>query len=245
MTLKNYLLLAVTLSIVLICSCNESTFDNDPVDFGYEYFPLELGNEWIYQVDSTVITSGGSTRYESTSFVKETITEAKENAEKKYILTRSSRKLETSPWKITDVYTVERDEDRAYRVEDNRRFIKLVFPVRDGKSWDGNVFFNDDVEVDALGEPLKIYFEWDYDMSELTEAVTIGDQTYTDVVQVDQKDSEDALLLARSYEQYAEGSGLIFKHQTYLTTSFRDSTIAWLDQADKGFVIEHRLLSFN
>ena len=230
--------------LTFISACSESTFEEETEAEGYEYYPIALGSEWIYQVDSVVYQSGGAEILTSTSFVKEEITALFEEGDQSYVLTRSSRKSEDSPWLVSDVYTIERDEDRAYRTENNRRFIKLTFPIRDGKTWDGNIYFDAFETVDVFGNQFPVYEGWEYEMSVEEQPVDVAGQSYSDVITVNHVDRDDKLSWSKSYEQYAKDIGLIYRAHLYLDTNQLQSTEPWEDKAEAGFTLEQRLISF-
>lgn len=238
------LLLLIGGSIFCISSCSESTFEENNEEQGYEYFPIALGNEWIYQVDSVVYQSGGAEINMSTSFVKEEITDIFDEAENSYVLTRSSRRSENSTWLVSDVYIVERDGTRAYRTENNRRFIKLTFPIRDGKSWDGNIFFDSDADIDVFGNQFPVYEDWEYEITVEANPLEILGQTYADVITVHHIDSDDQLQWSKSFEQYSKGLGLIYREHLFLDTNQLLSTEPWEEKAEAGFSIVQRLISF-
>jgi len=82
--MKNQLLL-LCLAIFCALSCGENeTEELDQSVFGYEYLSLDVGHEWIYNVDSVLIGQGGLDNIESTSQVRERITEliSEENGKK-------------------------------------------------------------------------------------------------------------------------------------------------------------------
>lgn len=229
------------MTVVMLASCSESTFEEGNNDRGYDYQPLALGSEWVYQIDSTMYADEGATVYESSGFLKEALTATID--EDHYVLTQSYRKDSDAPWVITDVHSVQLTSDQFYRTEFNRRFAKLVFPVRDGRSWDGNASFDDRVEVDVFGSLLRIYEGWDYDMTAVDGAVTVLDKTYDDVIEVLHIDREDNITRSYSKEQYARGVGMISSSHTYLETQRTQSTAPWTEKADKGLIIEKRLVS--
>jgi len=226
----------------IITSCSESTFEEGATEPGYDYYPLAIGNEWIYEVDSTIYSDLGVTVFESSSFRKEEITDT--IATDHYVLTQSSRKSADSPWRVTAVHSIRLTDEQLYRTEFNRRFAKLVFPVRDGRSWDGNASFDDRVVVDVLGNQLRLYEGWMYEMSIVPEAVTVLDNSYSDVIHIQQIDREDAIVYSKSSERYAKGVGLISSSQTYLTAPSVVSPDPWPDKVEQGLIIETRLVSY-
>ncbi len=129
--------------LFLISSCGDNVIEEpDESIYGYEFFPLEVGHTWEYQVDSVVIFQGGSSNIFSTSFIQEEVTEllSEEGDEKTYKIVRRYRPDQDSEWILQDVWQVAKSDSRATKTEENLRFIKLVFPATKDKKWDGNVF---------------------------------------------------------------------------------------------------------
>ena len=67
-------LLFLGLSASFFFAC-ESEVEEVDIDFGYDYFPLEVGRSWYYQVDSVIYdpSLGGTDVDSSRTFVRETI----------------------------------------------------------------------------------------------------------------------------------------------------------------------------
>ena len=53
---------------------------------------------------------------------------------------RYYRPAANMPWILGDVWTQKRTTNTAERVEENVRFIKMEFPVKDGGTWQGNAY---------------------------------------------------------------------------------------------------------
>lgn len=122
-------------------SCGENIIEELDVDnLGYQFYPLSVGNEWVYQVDSSRVQ--GNNIIHTSSLFKEIIKAliSQDSNSKVYSVQRSFRKSIQDSWRITDVWTVEIDAGRIIRNEENQKFIKLVFPNKKSISWNGNVF---------------------------------------------------------------------------------------------------------
>jgi len=101
--------LVVLLLVMIFSSCSESTFEQNGEEQGYDYYPIVIGNEWIYEVDSTIYLQDGADVLKSISQVKEEITELLDPDGEKYIITKSVRKSDTDPWVVNDKFLVEND----------------------------------------------------------------------------------------------------------------------------------------
>ncbi|MCX6271934.1 MAG: hypothetical protein NTU44_12070 [Bacteroidetes bacterium] len=127
---------------LMLMACHKDKPDKG-IDMGYGFFPLKLG-QWIeYDVDSINI-DGVNT--DTTSWVvRETIdTSFLDNTgQQTFLIHRTWRHADSLEWPAYyKVWSATVNENQAEKVEDNIRYIKLVFPVEDGKTWNGNSLNN-------------------------------------------------------------------------------------------------------
>ena len=232
--------------IISIFSCGENEIEApDESVFGYEYFPLELGYEWIYSVDSVLINQKGTNNVVSSSFLKEELIEVLSDSEqeKEYKLQRSYKKDSLSQWKIKNIWTIQRDGGRAIRSEGNISFVKLVFPAVDGTKWDGNVFFDDEKEFPVAAENLTVYKDWEYKINNIG-AKTIGGTLYPEVLDISHIDEVTFISKRFSTESYAKGIGLVERKMEIFDTQNGNESLPWIERAEKGFQLTQTLVSF-
>ncbi len=193
-------------SYLLICSIVSCRKDDvTAVDFGYNYFPNDIGKFVTYNVDS----------FYHNSFTKHIDTfkfQLKEKIQSIYPdnQNRPTIRLERYvknfnahipysllPWVLVNVRTENRTVTTAEKVEDNVRYIKLVFPAKKYKSWDGNI-------QNINGKLTYSYLFVDLSRS-------FGGIRLDSVLQVNQQD-ETNLVAKRYYiENYARNVGLVYK----------------------------------
>ncbi|MCB9267449.1 MAG: hypothetical protein H6558_20695 [Lewinellaceae bacterium] len=259
---RNLLLAAIAL---LLLTCNKSEVEDPGIDdFGYDYFPLEVGRSWEYEVDSIIYNPvvGGIARDSFRTYIRETIADTlpDNTGQVLYRVERYYRRSDSLPWKPENVFTLSRDEQRATRTEDNLRFTKLVFPVRMGKFWDGNAFFDDSRIVFVAGESIEMFSGWDYRILEAGAPEAVGALEFEDVVTVRNADNRylndlSALLNLRvATEKYARGIGLVYRELDILDTvcefccNFETGDtcrlLPWEEKAEKGFSLRQRLISY-
>ena len=238
------LLFTVLLVSIFSCSENEIEVPDDSI-FGYEYFPLGLGYEWIYAVDSVLISQAGTNNVISSSFIKEELIEVITDTDdkKEFKLQRSYKKDSISQWQITDIWIVQSDESLAIRKEENLSFVKLVFPAVDGTKWDGNIFFDDEKKFPVAAENITVYKDWEYQINEIA-SKTVGGTLYSDVLDVSHIDDVTFISKRFSTESYAKGIGLIERKMEIFDTQNGDTSLLWVDRAEKGFQLTQTLVSF-
>jgi hypothetical protein len=212
--------------IAAFAGCRKDA-DLAPADMGYGYFPANIGHWAVYQVDSTSWDDFNDTVYYYNYQIKEVIESAFVDNEGRNTLRieRYKRLTDTNSWIIKDVWFANLTSATAERVEENERFIKLIFPVTEGKVWNGNAF-------NTLGEE-------EYTYNDVNIPDTIGNFIFDSSLTVKQFDERNLILYRYSSEVYAKKVGLIYKkfvnvktHPTgtiYQGSDYSYTVIAWGD----------------
>lgn len=250
-----YLLLPALLFFV---ACEEEP-DNFSTELGYEYYPLEVGQTRVYQVDSIVydLATGGISADSSSSFIREIVTEVRENeqGDSVYTVERTYRDSVGNPWQPLKVFTetVERRQNRIVRTEDNLQFIQMVFPVRENRDWDGNVFFDEFLTVEVGGESVEMFKGWEYEYERTDLDTSFAGTNYAEVVHLIKADTDPFNLIEtrQADDYYAPGIGLIARDLEILDTQCEaccnfDNVLClelpWSQKAERGFVLRQRLV---
>ena len=232
-------------SVFLSCESKTKTLDDSL--FGYEYYPLEIGKYWVYQLDSTIIDDQGAKIIKSKNYIREEVTDSYLNEENETIfkIQRSISDSLYGTYRITDIWTAEMTETAAFRVEENLRFIKMVFPVNLDKSWVGNLFDNL-TQVDVAGEKIWVYKDWgEYRIDQYGVDRQINGKLYKDVVKVEQADHDFAIERRFSVEYYAANIGMIEREMVIFDTQCECPGQTWEQKADSGFTLRQTLLETN
>ena len=237
----------------LLSACSKEA-DDFTLDFGEDLYPLAVGSEYIYAVDSVIYDPlGAGERIDTvTGFSREVITEIIEGAadDTLYRLERSYRRTTDAPWQVTDVWTVRREPTRLIRTEENLDFIKLVFPLTERSDWDALAFFDENREVLVAGETIRPFIQWDAEVDSIVATYTEPRTgfSYADAVFVQIADSGDNLLEYRDgVEVYAPNVGLVYRELFVLDTQCLGADcddIPWEVKAEKGFIVRQSLLEF-
>jgi hypothetical protein len=186
----------------LLCCCSE-TIDPDPSLVGYNYFPLEIGFYRTYQVNEITISllePTDTSRYQRRALVADTFHTQNET---NYVLHLFSRKTDLDSWNLDSVWTARRTETHAVVVENNVPFLKLVFPVREDKTWDGNLF-------NALPED-------EYEITDIGGGFDTPAGRFEDLLTVFENDNPDTLIFQDIRKAiYAPNVGLIYQKSSIL-----------------------------
>jgi hypothetical protein len=215
-------LLALAALLVVSCKKTTETFVTEPLE---NYLPLEVGKYITYRLDSTVFINFGKIEETHKYQVKYEI-----NAQVTDNLGRPGYRVYryisdsagTQPWTPDQTLFITALDKQVEVTEDNLRFIKLHLPITDGFSWKGNKYFPDNPygdlysfsNDDAMGD-------WDFTYAGgIAPTETIEDQTYNDVLTVQEDDEsynvpviDPGSYAARSYsiEKYAKNIGLVYR----------------------------------
>lgn len=242
MNLKQIIFPAVILFSLIIIGCTENPEDPG-LDRRLDYFPMEE-DYWIeYQVDSTVYDAFSGTVYTNTFQVREYFESAfLDNDDRPSMrIERSYRADPTEEWVLRDIWYATRTEQVAERLEENVRFIKMVFPAVEGTEWNGNSY----IDFDAPNTDLDKYEDWNYTYTNLfgTYESNIAD-LFTDVTEITHIDSGTEIDYRYSKEIYAKNVGLVYKEYWDLATQNIQPTVAWEDKAEEGWIIRQKVIDY-
>jgi len=197
--IKTGLLILVVFAIFIFSSCkNDSTVE--PADLSHYYFPYEQGL-WIhYDVDSTVwddFTSDSAIyNYQIKEYVESYFIDDEGNDAMR--LERHFRDSDTIEWSISDIWFMNIKTTSAEKVEENVRFVKLIFPVKKNKSWDGNIY--------------NYLPEQNYKYEETHIPYAINTIELDSVVIVRQANETSLVNEIQKYEVYAKDIGMVEKY---------------------------------
>ncbi len=207
--MRRYLGIIVAIGVLLSCS------SEDPVnpDFGLNFFPLQTGMSWIYQVDETTINQSQETKL--TYELRVTITDSVRNSSNQdaYIITRETRTSAANPWQTLDTWSARIENNQLIQSEGNASFVKLIFPPSMGLSWNGNQFNNLPNNGNLFnGSESESYRVTTYDL-----LFGNGATEYLKSLMVVQNNFVDAIVgKDQRHEVYARDIGLVYKEVTQL-----------------------------
>lgn len=235
--------------MLCISACQDEIEKLDEDFLGFEYYPLEVGKYWVYEMDSITYMSGGQLIDTSKLFVKEEIVEILEdnNGDSLFRIERFLKYDLNDVWGIKDVWTASKNHENGLKTEENLKFVKFVFPPVKSKTWDGNIFFDENINIAVGGEFLQVYKNWNYKITDIESSVTWFGTSYNDVVSINQVDNESQLERRFSEEKYAKGIGLIYKRMIILDTQCIEDCIgmSWEEKGHEGFIIQQNLIDHN
>lgn len=206
---------------------------------GYVYFPTELGKYVEYRVDSVWQDdpAGAIANVEAHYFLQELNESAFIDEEGRPAI-RVERYAKYSPfgeWNMKDVWYKTRTAKVAEQNEENVVFIKQNFPVREGKTWDGNAK-NTLLSLQEMYNQTTVPAVWDYQYKDVNQPYTINGFTFDSTVTVVQIDRPAlAGLDVYAKEVYAKNVGLIHKQMRMYNIQGADSVGFYYEQVITDF----------
>lgn len=181
-------------------SCKKDTALAPP-QLGENYFPIIKGSWISYKVDSITWNDFYTPiKIDTFSyFIKLKIdTQFIDNENRETYVWRKYYKTDSTNWELTKNYSINKMAERVETLEENMRYVKLAFPVKNSTQWDMNAF-------NTLDATSSYYDEYDVPK-------TINFETYDSCVVVIHKDDET--LISKDYfkEIYAKDIGLLHKN---------------------------------
>jgi hypothetical protein len=216
--MKNYQLLHVICSLILLAGCKKNP---DP-DFHFDYFGLEEGRYVVYDVVDITHNYGDQIPHDTsvyqlkTYWAGEYIDDQGRTAREFWRYTRDSI---TGAWEFKDIWTGIIDGIRAELIEENQRRVKLVFAPTLQKLWDANAY--------NMQPELGCYYR------NIHQDTIVNGVYFESTIVVEQESNIPNSIIdtLRMYETYAKGVGLVSKYSKDIHFQY-DSLVGWY--LDKG-----------
>jgi hypothetical protein len=217
------------LTLITTISCKRTLY-NHPNDSPPSYYlPLEVGKYAIYKLDSLNYYYYGQL---------DTLTHylAKDSVEGSFkdplghtswtVVRYLSPATGPAVWTPSATNVVTPSSRSLEMSENNLRFIKLAYPIKDSLTWSGNGYIPDkpyQAIFDFAAPPNMNLNTWIYVYHNTNQPFTVGGNTYDSTVTILQEDDSgnvnihiliDTNFAYRSYwsETYAKNVGLIYRH---------------------------------
>lgn len=190
--------IALFAGLLLLAACGKDE-EAAPVDLGLDYFPARVG-AWVeYQVDSLWRDDPAGVLDSVSYRLREQVVEQYQDPTGRtaYRLLRSVLNTE-GEWVVRDVWSFTVSNTAAEITEENKRRLKLSFPVREGRTWDINAT-NTDQEL--LVAHREVGSAWS------TDSLSWGS-----TVLVRNTQPPNPVITRNFEERYAKGVGLVSKY---------------------------------
>lgn len=239
----------ITLSTI---SCKREVYNIETVNDNY--FPLETGKYCIYEVDYVSYNDFSGTIDTSKYFIKELIgnSDTDNSGNLYYRLERYTKQTLNDPgWQFAEVWAIQHQDGKSYRIEDNQRYINIDFPLFYGKEWNGLTHIRKDTFISITGGTIDVYKDWEnFKITSLNQPELIAGTTYDSVMTILRADKTNNIERRYSIEKYAKNIGLVFKQDSILDTQCNGNLAAcaglpWSEKAEKGYIQTYKLVETN
>ena len=202
----------------------------DPTTESADYFPLQTGDYWIYQVtqDTYVANSVKKNVYQLQQKISGSYTQ---NGQLFYLLEESVKKSEQGGWQLSTIRTVYKNLKEVVSSEHNVPVVKLVFPISTATSWNVNTY-------NANADTLLRY-------QDTGKAFAINNLNFDRTVSVLGANDSTLVNQERYRRVYAQNIGLVYSENTSL--AYCQSTSDCIGKAiiESGSKQKWELLSSN
>lgn len=240
---------------ILLFACRPSIETLD--DISYDYYPIEEGKYRIYQVDSTVYDAFNCTTLTNSYQVKEVTGNViiDGEGEQAHTIKRYKRFTANAPWKLEEIWTEKIQHQQLQRIENNQRWVKMVFPIQAQQMWNGLSYIKSDTTFEIRGSSIQIYKNWgNFEYEKIGSNFIDTSQgtpiVYPDVVEVLQADANNFVEKRYAKEVYAKSIGLVYREIWVLdcwSTACNgcQSGVPWKEHANKGYLLVESLIEHN
>ena len=196
----------IFISLLFFISCVKKKSPVNESLLGLDYYPLTQGKYVIYDVDSTHYHSIGTTSINVKYRIKEKIADSfTDNEGKPAIRLERYIKMypvwpktyDSIPWTMKEVWMINASNQSIQVSERDIRYTKLVFPIQENASWNGNA-------KNVLGE-------WMYNYVYIDKAETINGFTLQKVLKVKQFNLPTLISYENYVEKYSKDVGLVYR----------------------------------
>ncbi|MEO8590988.1 MAG: hypothetical protein ABI432_16540 [Flavobacteriales bacterium] len=200
-------LVAASMSALLLSACKKD--EAEPVDLGYDYFPTKVGSWVEYQVDSLWRDDAASpavldsVSYRLLERIEENYTDPEGRPSQRVL--RYVRDVDDN-WVVRDVWTRTFTTTAGEMTEENKRRLKLSFPVRSSRTWNINVY-NTDPELTVAFRDVDS--PWQAGGLSFEKTVLVKNTVPPNYI--DKKNFE---------ERYARGVGMVSKYWEVTNTQY-------------------------
>lgn len=235
--------LIICLLVTGLSSCKKDPdVSTTTTDKGYDYYPVALGNWYVYAVDSINHNEFTGTIDTFSYQIKELYADTFSDNEGRlsYKIERYKRDNELAQWEISDIWYSTSTESRVERVEEDVRYQPFIFPPKNETEWDLNSF-----------NSYNIYNEWEDKTNKIEIIVkdtlvempfSLDSLSYDNTVTVWHK-YETYISYEKYHSVYAKNVGLVYKQMVYYySDTFSNLPIE--DRVTYGVNYTQKLLSY-
>lgn len=218
------------LTLIIAFGCGKNVTENVVTVENSNYYPVKVGTYRIYKMDSTVYSDLFADTIKTTYRLKEHLSEAfLDNSGQqiyrvmRYLqLANDSGTFNGQPWRFLESTTIKPNGDEIQIVEDNAVYLKLLFPLKVNKQWNGNIYNTKGVQT---------YTVSDIDISKQV----MGQNVLT--TKIIEQSQRSKLAVQEQWKRYAQNLGLVHFEQWNISSDRLDPVTEVEQRISKGFVL--------
>lgn len=222
----------------IFASCEKT--EEITLDFKYEYYPTQMGHYVIYDVDSIIFDDFTGTsdtfHYQKKYVMDSTFDDGAGRTAHKLI--RYHRADSLHAWVLSDVWSAVVNNTSLEVIEENQRFVKLLFPPREDATWKGNKY------IDSLDTNWWFWKPsgWEYTNAAVDAPETLGGMQFDSTVTVLQQSDSTLIEKVIALEKYAKNVGMIYKQFSVMEKN-GELTRPW-SNPESGFILTMTINSY-
>ncbi len=228
--IRKYSVLFILVIVLIIFSCKKDKSLDNSID--YSYFPDIIGT-WVEYDITKIHIDDPSAIYDTVKYMIREIIESKYTDTTGNEVMRVERYIkysDTTAWIIKDVWTAQFLNASLHKTEENIKYIKIAFPAKIDKEWNGNAY--------------NIYDSQIYEITELDKDEIINSFNFDSVLTVTQ--INDSSLIHKNYaiEKFAKNIGLVYRHSTEIESDITIQSIPIEERITTGDIYIQEVINF-
>lgn len=230
---------------IFLQNCKKTA--HSTIDLGLSYYPLNVGDWIVYNVDSIVYNDfTNPVSIDTFSYqIREEITNdfLDLNNEQNFRI-EQFKKYANGSWFVNNVFSAKQNQINTQKVENDLRYVKMVFPIKTGSNWNGHIYL--DVADQAHLAFLNLAnYNWNFSYENINETLIINNFTLDSCVTILQINEENLFEKKYAKEIYAKNIGLVYKEMRILETQAAPTSVPFEERAEKGFILIYTLSNYN
>ncbi|MEX0968191.1 MAG: hypothetical protein WD077_13200 [Bacteroidia bacterium] len=191
--------------LLFLISCKDEVID--PVKMYEQYYRVDTGYIYYYRVDSVRYSNFDPDNVDTVvNYLRVEFTEpyTDQAGETAYKVKRSAGKSEHGPWTLMNVWSVKKLDNAVHFTAENVKYVKMVFPVKEGGTWNGNAY-------NTGGEAIYTY-------ANVHKPKAVGDLYFDSTATVVELADSNLIFQDMKSAVYATGIGLVHSERKEMET---------------------------
>jgi hypothetical protein len=223
-------------ALLFFACCKKPNNQNLTINYQYNYYPIDSGHYIIYNVDSVTFNYDGinynrdTVHYQMMAVFGDTIHDLLDSVN--FLVNYYTRPDANSAWNGPYITYGLRTTTNLQVVENDIRFIKLVFPPQLNEPWNGNIY------VPTTGA-YTTFLNWNYYYENIDTPMVLNGLSYSHALVASEVNSVNILNKEVRTEVYAQNVGMIYQEWESLSKQngsvVGDINLGWDTGAESGF----------